>query len=54
MKFRGKEVRVVLSKGAKLQYDELKNISLEEQKKGTKNSFNKQLLKSIENKSVGW
>ncbi len=50
MKFRGKEVRVVLSKEAKQEYDELKGITLEEQKKGATNSFNQQLLKSIDNK----
>ena len=50
MKFRGKEVRVVLSKGAKQQYDELKNVVSEEQKNGAANSFNQQLLKSIDNK----
>lgn len=50
MKFRGKEVRVVLSKEAKQEYDELKGITSEEQKKGVTNSFNQQLLKSIDNK----
>ena len=50
MKFRGKEVRVVLSKEAKQDYDELKGIASEEQKKGMANSFNQQLLKSIDNK----
>ena len=50
MKFRGKEVRVILSKDAKREYDELKILVEEEQKKGTTNSFNQQLLKSIDNK----
>lgn len=50
MKFRGKEVRVVLSKGAKQEYDKLKDTISEEQKKGMTNSFNQQLLKSIDNK----
>lgn len=50
MKFRGKEVRVVLSKEAKQEYDELKNLISEEKKKGMENSFNKQLLKSIDSK----
>ena len=50
MKFRGKEVQVVLSKEAKREYDELKILVEEEQKKGATNSFNQQLLKSIDNK----
>ena len=50
MKFRGKEVKVILSKEAKQQYDELKLLVSKEQKEGVKSSFNQQLLKSIDNK----
>lgn len=50
MKFRGKEVKVTLSKEATQQYDELKSIVSKEQKQGINNSFNQQLLKSIDNK----
>ena len=50
MKFRGKEVEVVLSKDARQQYDELKSIAAKEQKNGVNNSFNQQLLKSIDSK----
>ncbi len=50
MKFRGKDVRVILSKEAKQQYDELKGVVSKEQKEGVKNSFNQQLLKSVDHK----
>src|SRR3990170_8165385 len=50
MKFHGKEVHVILSKDAKQQYDELKTLVLKERKNGVKNSFNQQLLKSIDTK----
>jgi hypothetical protein len=50
MRFRGKEVRVILSKNATQEYDELKILAEKEQKEGIKNSFNQQLLKSIDAK----
>jgi len=50
MKFRGKEVKIILSKEAKHQYDELKLLVSKEQKTGIKGSFNQKLLKSIDNK----
>ena len=50
MKFKGKEVRVILSKNATKEYDELKALVDKEQKEGIKNSFNQQLLKSIDAK----
>jgi hypothetical protein len=50
MKFKGKEVRVVLSKNATNEYDELKILVEKEEKDGITNSFNQQLLKSIDAK----
>ena len=50
MKFRGKEVRVILSKEAKQEYDALMDIVSKEQKEGVTNSFNQQLLRSIDAK----
>jgi hypothetical protein len=50
MKFRGKEVRVILSKNATHEYDELKILVEKEQKDGISNSLNQQLLKSIDAK----
>ena len=50
MKFKGKEVKVILSKEAKQQYDELKLLVSKEQKQSIKGTFNQQLLKSIDNR----
>ena len=50
MKFHWKEVRVILSKNATQEYDELKILAENEQKNGINNSFNQQLLKSIDAK----
>ena len=50
MKFRGKEIRIFLSKDAQKQYDELKADVEKEIKEGIAKSFNQQLLKSIDNK----
>lgn len=50
MKFKGKETRVKFSDDARIQYDELKSTVAKEQKDEIKNSFNQQLLKSIDAK----
>lgn len=50
MKYKGKEIRVILSKEAQTQYDELKAAVEKEIKDGITKSFNQQLLKSIDNK----
>jgi len=50
MKYKGRDIRVILSKEAQDQYDELKALADKEQKEGISKSFNQQLLKSIENK----
>ncbi len=50
MKYKGKEIRVVLSAEAQKQYDELKEEVEKEKREGVKSSFNQQLLKSLENK----
>lgn len=50
MKYKGREIKTVLSKEAEKQYDELKAAVKKERNEGITKSFNQQLLKSIESK----
>ncbi len=50
MKSTKRKIVTILSKDAAKQYDELKLISESERKQGIMNSFNQQLLKSIDQK----